>query len=162
MPRVFARRGPFENPDRVGHISSIGVLSFLPSQTLACLRGVHRPPHPPGDHRTTHHSVGDDPSRPGGEGHLRQGADRIGQDTCVRHPARGQLSPIAAAPPAERWSSSRHGSWPRRCTTSSETCSATTASGSSPSSAVPAIATRCGPCTRASTSSWPARDASRT
>ena len=31
VPRAFARRGPFEIPDRVGHISSIGVLSFLPS-----------------------------------------------------------------------------------------------------------------------------------
>ena len=38
VPRAFARRGPFENPDRVGHLSSIGVLSSLPSQTLASPR----------------------------------------------------------------------------------------------------------------------------
>ena len=38
VPQAFAWRGPFEIPDRVGHFPSIGVLSFLPSQTLASPR----------------------------------------------------------------------------------------------------------------------------
>ncbi len=90
--------GPFEKSDRVGHFprsESCHFFLFRPWRP----RGVLRPPFPPGHHRTAHDPGRDDSPRPGGPGHLRQGAHRIGQDAGLRPSPRRQHGSIPPAAP---------------------------------------------------------------
>ena len=123
VPRAFARRGPFENPDRVGRslldwslvISSFSDLGVPAAFTDRLTRqGITEPLTIQSE---TH------PARPRGPGHLRQGAHRIGQDAGLRHPARRQHRRNRARAGRGRWSSCPRASWRRRCTRSSETSS---------------------------------------
>ena len=120
VPRAFARRGPFEIPDRVGHFSSIGVSSFLPFQTLASPR---RTPTASRARASPNHSPFSQRRFP-----LRSragtSAGRHPPDRARRLPSgsRSWSVPCNRARVAPgRWSSSRHASWPHRCTMSSET-----------------------------------------
>ena len=120
VPRAFARRGPFEIPDRVGHFSSIGVSSFLPFQTLASPR---RTPTASRARASPNHSPFSQRRFP-----LRS---RAGTSAGRRPPDRARRLPSGsrswsvpcnrARVAPGRWSSSRHASWPHRCTMSSET-----------------------------------------